>query len=90
MPMDSAVALQSRARHGCTATENAVLLQRRGEPDDRRAAGASKTDAENRRVAVGGDRRPHLRVVGPRFLRPDRADVHRTAAVRRTIAAAAP
>jgi len=42
---------------------DAVLLERRGEPDDRRAAGASKTDAENRAVAIGGDRRSHLGVV---------------------------
>jgi hypothetical protein len=42
---------------------DAVLLQPHREPDDRRATGASKTDAENRGVAVRGDRRAHLRIV---------------------------
>ena len=57
MPMDSAVAAEPREDMGVHRDRgNAVLLQCRGEPDDRRAAGASKTDAEDRRVAVGGDR----------------------------------
>ena len=38
------------------------LFERRREPDDRRAAGASKTDAENRRVAVGDDGGAHVGV----------------------------
>jgi len=56
---------------------NAVLLQRRGEPDDRRATGASKADAENRSIAAGRDRRAHLLVVGPGLLRRDGADIDR-------------
>ena len=56
---------------------DAVLFERRREPDDRRAAGASKTDAENRGVAAGADRCAHLRIVGPRFLRPDDARINR-------------
>ena len=56
---------------------HAVLFQRRGEPDDRRATGASKTDAENRGVAVSGDGRAHLRIVCPGLLRSDDARIDR-------------
>src|SRR4030095_7869391 len=36
-------------------------------PDDRRAARASKADAENRSIAIGPDPGEHLRIVGPAF-----------------------
>ena len=54
---------------------NAAFFERRREPDDRRAAGASKTDAENRGIAVGGDGRAHVRVVRPGLLRSDDARI---------------
>jgi len=53
----------------------ATFFQRRGQPDDRRATSASKTDAENRGIAISRDLRAHLRIVGPRLLGLDRADI---------------
>src|SRR4029450_6318669 len=61
---------------------NAVLLERHREPDDRRAAGASKTDAEDGRGAIGGNGGAHLLIVGPGLLRPDRTDLHCGQAIR--------
>ena len=55
---------------------NTIQLQRHREPDDRRAAGASKTDAEDRGVAICRDAGAHRLVVGPGLARPDRADFH--------------
>ena len=56
---------------------HASLFERRGEPDDRRAAGASKTDTEDRGVAVGDNGRAHIRIVGPGLLRFDDARIDR-------------
>ena len=53
------------------------LFERGREPDDRRAAGASKTDAEDRGVAVGDDGRAHVGIVGPGLLRFDDARIDR-------------
>ena len=56
---------------------HASLFERRREPDDRRAAGASKTDAEDRGVTVGDDGRAHIGIVGPGLLRFDDARIDR-------------
>jgi len=50
---------------------NAGFFQLHGEPDDRRATGASQTDTEDGGVAVFGDLRPHPRIVDPAFARLD-------------------
>ena len=52
---------------------HAALFQCRGEPDDRRAAGASKADAKNRGIAISGDGRAQLRINCPGLLRSDHA-----------------
>ena len=46
-----------------------VALQRRREPDDRRATGASKTHRQDGGVPVGLDRRAHVGVVDPALAR---------------------
>jgi hypothetical protein len=56
---------------------HATLLQRKREPDDRRATGTSQADAEYRGIALADDGIAHIRVVDPALARLDVPDPNR-------------